>query len=152
MQCEISKSISSILTAPIQNGSTPRWKRKSSTQNNDFDRLLTSGLNNMAENRSSTPSRPNSTRTPSKTPNKYVKTPSKTPTKFSTPGDRFIPNRNAIDFEKSHYKLVYEQQSSNVDSPSKQEEEKRMKENFCPNLSKSKIMSFKIKAPAADGK
>ena len=153
-QCENTHSISSSFTAPIETqdgkSQTPRWQRKSSSfHNSTMDAVNTSNrpTSTPRKNRSST------TTTPSRTPGKYPRTPSKsrTPSKYSAAGDRFIPNRSAMDFDSGHFKLLHEGPNLETKSPSKLEDERRFKENLNANFSNSKIMSFKRKAPFTEG-
>eukprot|EP00112_Aurelia_sp_Birch-Aquarium-sp1_P016111 Seg3620.2 transcript_id=Seg3620.2/GoldUCD/mRNA.D3Y31 product="Cell division cycle protein 20" protein_id=Seg3620.2/GoldUCD/D3Y31 len=134
--------------ASIETGHTPRWKRKSKAESCD-------GGSTMKQNRitTTTPSSICRPMTPRKTPGSSSKTPSKsrTPSKYSTNGDRFIPNRNRIDFDNAHFKLVNEGPKDNNNSPSKDEEERIFKENLNPGCSASKILSFTVKAPASEG-
>ena len=133
----------------IETGQTPRWMRKSKVESCD-------GGSIMKQNRitTTTPSSTCRPKTPRKTPGSSSKTPSKcrTPSKYSTNGDRFIPNRNRIDFDNAHFKLVNEGPKDNNSSPSKDEEERIFKENLNPGCSASKILSFRVKAPASEGK
>lgn len=77
-------------------------------------------------------------------------TESKTPTR--TPGgDRFIPNRNATDFEVGNYKLVSDlnHEDEQLMSPSKLEYRRVMNENLNGKAMDSKILRFKQAVPSA---
>lgn len=79
-----------------------------------------------------------------KTPGKVPKTPSA--------GDRFIPNRNATQFDLGHFKIMNDGKTENPDllSPSQQEYQKVMSENLNgADIMSNKIISYKNKAPSA---
>jgi len=90
------------------------------------------------ENHYETPITPSNKRT--------TKTPNKTPSK----GDRFIPNRSAMDIEISHFNLMKENANPNMCSPSKEEYREKLAESlFEGRMTKdAKILAFKNKAPA----
>jgi len=92
-----------------------------------------------------------------KTPSKSAR---KSPSRLGTPGregsatpgggDRFIPNRSAIDFDTSHYKLIREESSSSANSsevlsPSKREYQRIMKDNLAGELSSTRVLSYQTK-------
>ncbi|PIK44016.1 putative cell division cycle protein 20-like [Apostichopus japonicus] len=88
-----------------------------------------------------------SSKTPGKkTPGKKSKTPTRTPG-----GDRFIPNRNATDFEVGNYKLVSDvnHEDEQLMSPSKLEYRRVMNENLNGKAMDSKILRFKQAVPSA---
>jgi cell division cycle protein 20 (cofactor of APC complex) len=79
-----------------------------------------------------------------KTPGKAPKTPSA--------GDRFIPNRNATQFDLGHFKIMNDGKTENADllSPSQQQYQKVMSENLNgADIMSNKIISCKSKAPSA---
>lgn len=80
----------------------------------------------------------------SKTPAKAPKTPSG--------GDRFIPNRNATQFDLGHFKIMNDGKGDNPEllSPSQKEFQKVMSENLNgADIMSNKIISYKNKAPSA---
>lgn len=83
--------------------------------------------------------------TPAKTPSRHgigkplAKTP-KTPIHGGM--DRYIPNRNGMDMEKSHY-LVTQANKYN------QENDPQLRDKLCANLDQFRIMCYADKAPAA---
>lgn len=165
---EISNAIRLDQPLSSHKGPVARWQRKAleTSSNNSF--LNISGTKRPATSTSLTGSkRLNLSGTLGRTPNKQSKTPSKSPGRFDlTPGgtrrtptrsdgaDRFIPCRNAIDFEASRFLLqrgdFTDNTSSNTLSPSQLQFQKRMAESLCgTDMERSKIISFRQKAPAA---
>ena len=100
-----------------------------------------------------------SRRTPSKTARRSPSrngTPGKSPGR-KTPGregDRFIPNRSAIDMETSSHMLMRETlkdpNAEEVMSPSKREYQRVMAENLgAADLNSTKVLAFQAKPPSA---
>ena len=138
------------LCAPIEKGPTPRWQRKAAdrpTQTRDFGANLT----NMASNTSLSKKSPGRA---SKTPTRNGLKP-KTPKNTPSAGDRCIPNRAAMDFDASYFKLIHEDMSNNTEdqseTPSKAENQRRLKENMASGNENSRILTFKKKAVGAEG-
>lgn len=126
------------LDAPIVNGPTPRWQRKSSES-----RSTSTPLKNSF--------RLNSSRTPSsKTPKSLKKTPGKAKTPKTPSEDRFIPNRSSMNFEANHFKIVSNdrenERTGEAESPGKEEFKKSMAENLGNDLN-ARIMVYNNKAP-----
>lgn len=102
-------------------------------------------------------------RTPSKTPKRSpARGSGGTPCGSITPGrrtpgrevgDRFIPNRTAIDLEMSSHKLLRDSlqdlKEDELMSPSKREYQKVMAENLGADISNTRILAFHTKAPTA---
>lgn len=126
------------LDAPIVNGPTPRWQRKSVES-----RSTSTPLKNSF--------RLNSSRTPSsKTPKSLKKTPRKSKTPKTPSEDRFIPNRSSTNFEANHFKFVSNDRENEgkdeAGSPGKAEFKKSMAENLGNDLN-ARIMVYNNKAP-----
>jgi hypothetical protein len=65
--------------------------------------------------------------------------------------DRFIPNRNATQFDLGHFKIMNDGKTENADllSPSQQQYQKVMSENLNgADIMSNKIISYKSKAPS----
>lgn len=105
------------------------------------------------------------TKTPGKTPNskkssqnssKLGVTPGKTPLRHGTGKavpktpktpvhggmDRYIPNRNGMDMEKSHYLMTQANKNNQENDPS-------LRDKLCANLDQYRIMCYSDKAPVA---
>ena len=99
-----------------------------------------------------------------KTPSKKARSPSRaaTPGGSITPGrrtpgreggDRFIPNRSAIDMETASHLLLQrslrDTKEDEVMSPSKREYQRVMAENLGTDLSNTRVLAFQAKPPTA---
>ena len=82
---------------------------------------------------------------PAKTPN------SKRSSGRATTGDRFIPNRAAMDISVSNFELTRDRENpENVDvnaSPAKEEYKKELAANLSAGSSTNKVLAFSDKAP-----
>lgn len=137
-----------------------------------LNKLSVSYNNGYAANMSTTNKTPNknvtdankSKKTPngnsSKSPGRRTPTPNKNGSKTpsGTSGDRFIPNRSAMNFELGHYLLKQEQNKdtensdeSNIrKSPGQIDKSKLMSETLHgTDIQNKRILSFQNKAPAA---
>ncbi|XP_077864199.1 cell division cycle protein 20 homolog [Saccoglossus kowalevskii] len=133
------------LNAPV-GGPKPRWQRKQD------ERTGSDGCGNrlaLPLSPSTTHRRPSASKTPSKSPHN-----SKSPLNSTTPkckspvADRFIPNRNNMDIDRSHFLLTRAPGEEN-DGASQKVLQNALNEGQPPD---SKILSFKEKAPrAAEG-
>jgi len=75
-----------------------------------------------------------------------------TPGRSGGGGDRFIPNRTAMDYERSHHLMLKQGLESGTDamSPSKREYMRAMAENLgTQNLNTTRILAYQAKPPAA---
>nr|CAB3229173.1 cell division cycle protein 20 homolog [Phallusia mammillata] len=162
---------------PLQSGPVARWQRKASDLSTSastslHSRSLNISHSNFHSNTSSPSKQPNRSlcqsvnRTPgtSKTPKSgKVKTPgklkpsSKNSSLSKTPsrGDRFIPNRQATNFEVGHYKLLSENGGDGEEGTLAQDDYKRrMSENLYKASGISggeRILAFKSKLAAVEG-
>ncbi|XP_078484737.1 cell division cycle protein 20 homolog [Ciona intestinalis] len=158
---------------PLQAGPIARWQRKA----NDLSGCGNLSLHNKSlnvshhlslnispsKNRSMSQSvnkTPGSTRTPTsgknKTPGK-LKPSSKNSSLNRTPGhgDRFIPNRQATNFELGHYRIVSENgDQENSGSLAQEDYKRRMSENLQRASGiggGERILAFKARPAAAEG-
>lgn len=124
------------LDAPLNKGPAPRWQRKSAKDTRSS--ATSTPLKNSSHLNKSTG------KTPLKTPKSIGKKTPKTPSE-----DRFIPNRASMNFELSYWKMMSNNEENEVEgtSPSKAEFKKNVSENLCGNDAKSRILSYKNKAP-----
>lgn len=80
-------------------------------------------------------------------------TPKRGRTPSSRPhGDRFIPQRSAMDLDVSHFELTRSHQNENAGvnaSPAKEEYKKELAANLFAGQATNKVLAFKSKAPAA---
>lgn len=157
------------LDAPVRSGPTPRWQRKNlldlpscnSSRNTSLP-LSPLKISNHSLSKSFSKS-PSSFLTPSsakcKTPGAKTKTPVRGLSLNKTPsrGDRYIPNRQATNFELGQYKLTSENDilSDDVDTPIVEEYKKLLKENVkqlqSSGVNDNKIFAFKDKPMHAEG-
>eukprot|EP00312_Isochrysidales_sp_CCMP1244_P037495 CAMPEP_0202744842 /NCGR_PEP_ID=MMETSP1388-20130828/6909_1 /ASSEMBLY_ACC=CAM_ASM_000864 /TAXON_ID=37098 /ORGANISM="Isochrysis sp, Strain CCMP1244" /LENGTH=144 /DNA_ID=CAMNT_0049411971 /DNA_START=17 /DNA_END=448 /DNA_ORIENTATION=+ len=67
-------------------------------------------------------------------------------------GDRFIPQRSAMDMDVSHFELTRAREEENATvnaSPAKEEYKKALAANLFAGGATNKVLAFKHKAPAA---
>lgn len=151
------------LNAPIQSGPIPRWQRKTldhpcSSLNASSN---TSPLRISNRSLSSSFKKTPGTFTPSsakcKTPGQGRKTPKLALSLNTTPSrnDRYIPSRQATNFELGQYKLTLENEClDEIETVSKEEYKRALKENikqFQSNSATESILAFKDKPAAAEG-
>lgn len=144
------------LDTPLTRGPVPRWERKAT----EFSTPALSASLNCSANSSvlcSSMNKISSAKTPSKTPKKNTGDKIKriTPSRNKTPktpgggGDRFIPNRSAMQFDLAKYVLSQPGEDNENLSPNTSRYRTVMSENLNGNLSKFRIMAYQKKAPLA---
>lgn len=148
------------LDAPIRTGPTPRWQRKAreGSRNCSFASLSPLKVSNCSLNQSTkTPNTSfmTTSKASSKTPGKS-KTPNKSLSLNKTPSrsDRYIPNRNATNFELGQYKFTgaSENWEGEGDTPSKEEYQRMLKENMGQTANPDgRILAFRDRPAAAEG-
>lgn len=144
------------LDTPLTRGPVPRWERKAAE-------LSTPALSislNCSANTSvlcSSLNKISSAKTPTKTPKKNSgdRLKRSTPSRNKTPktpgggGDRFIPNRSAMQFDLAKYMLSQNTEDNENVSPNTSRYRAAMSENLNGDLSKFRIMAYQNKAPLA---
>ncbi|CAK8689698.1 unnamed protein product [Clavelina lepadiformis] len=177
LQFDFENDVNSLmqLDKPLQSGPAARWEKKahevSQCGNNSLHSLSLNLSHNYHNSSSFSPKRiglslshsvnktPSSAKTPkalkTKTPGK-LKPSSKNTSLSKTPsrGDRFIPNRQATNFELGHYKLLSDGGSDGLGSLAQEDYKRRMSENLqkASGVSENeRILAFKAKPTAAEG-
>ncbi|XP_054707821.1 cell division cycle protein 20 homolog [Uloborus diversus] len=151
LENELSKALS--LDVPLSKGPIPRWQRKAMEKSPDLSMSScgnNSTLMNLSVNKSV--SKPNAS--PKK--DDWVKrlTPGRNNSTSKSPlhpqGDRFIPNRSAMQFELGHYMLSKNggEGEENL-SPKSSHYKKTMSENLNGDISNFRILAYQNKAPQA---
>lgn len=146
---------------PLTKGPLPRWQRKNKENSsvemnmsnfNSSNSMSSSDLNksrgNEERKRSQSVGR-KTPKTPKKSPGRHKSNPNTPSAKSKTPsgGDRYIPNRSAIDTELSHYLLTRDENMEDL-SPSEREKRKAMSELVHgKDIQKSRVLAFQNKAP-----
>ncbi|KFM67418.1 Cell division cycle protein 20-like protein, partial [Stegodyphus mimosarum] len=142
------------LDVPLKRGPVPRWQRKAMETSASDISLSTSGntstLMNMTMNKSLT----KSSNSPKKDMDEWSKrlTPGRQNASKSPPsihGDRFIPNRSAMQFELGHHMLSKANGEEENLSPNSSHYQKTMSENLNGDLSNFRILAYQNKAPQA---
>ena len=64
-----------------------------------------------------------------------------------TPGDRFIPNRRAMDLNVSHFELTRGDAENANASPAKEEYKKELAANLFAGSSTNKVLAFSLVTP-----
>ncbi|XP_039259907.2 cell division cycle protein 20 homolog [Styela clava] len=169
-QYDFENEVNSLLRldAPIKSGPMPRWQRKNlnvpgcNSSGNTSIPLSPLKISNHSLSKSIINS-PSSFLTPSSAKCKTPRAKSKTPTrglslnKTPSRGDRYIPNRQATNFELGQYKLTSENDipSNHADTSISEEYKKLLKENLKQlhqsSANEDKIFAFKDKPMHAEG-
>lgn len=116
--------LNEVFAAPIESSETPRWKRKA-----------------LESQDSNTPSK--------STPQRMKQSPRRKPA--ASPGDRFIPNRRAMDLDVSHHNLINTENHEAIANGD--EYERSLSKNLLGEDTEaedrgSQVLAFKKKAPA----
>lgn len=142
------------LDVPLKEGPVPRWQRKQKEKSPDAN-LSNTSMNtstpfmNMSANKSASkihvsPFKDDLAKRLAPGMNNSSKSP------LHSHGDRFIPNRSAMQFDIGHYMLTKGNQDENL-SPNSAHYKKTMSENLNGDLSNFRIMAYQKKAPQAPG-
>ncbi|KAL1459225.1 hypothetical protein WDU94_011232 [Cyamophila willieti] len=147
---------------PITKGPAPRWQRKNKENSvemnmssfNSSNSISSNDLNKSRGNEEKRRSQSVGRKTPKtpskKSPGRHKSNPNTPSAKSKTPsgGDRYIPNRSAINAELSHYLLTRDENNDGDLSPSEREKQKAMSQLVHgKDIQKSRVLSFQNKAP-----
>lgn len=147
---------------PLTKGPLPRWQRKNKENSsvemnissfNSSNSICSNDLNksqgNNEERRRSQSVGRKTPKTPSKkSPGRHKSNPNTPKSKTPSGGDRYIPNRSAINNELSHYLLTRDENNEGDLSPSELEKRKAMSELVHgKDIQKSRVLAFQNKAP-----
>ncbi|XP_071039762.1 cell division cycle protein 20 homolog [Parasteatoda tepidariorum] len=175
-QFKLENELSNALShnAPLRQGPAPRWQKKTLQDTSSVDMSFNTSSNNstlnISLNRSAFKANPSPGRNVSslgvgnaKTSTKSSKSPIDELTRRLTPGrksdrksplpeqmgDRFIPNRSAMQFDLAHYMVTKGSEDENL-SPNSSHYRKTMSENLLgEDISNCRILAYQNKAPQA---
>ncbi|XP_035229733.1 cell division cycle protein 20 homolog isoform X2 [Stegodyphus dumicola] len=141
------------LDVPLKRGPVPRWQRKAMEASASDISLSTSGNTSTIMNMTMNKSLTKSSNSPKKDMDEWSKrlTPGRQNAKSppSIQGDRFIPNRSAMQFELGHHMLSKASGEEENLSPNSSHYQKTMSENLNGDLSNFRILAYQTKAPQA---